>query len=1488
MSISEDISYTDNTKRVVGVRFGILSPQRILQQSVAEIYKPINPNQSFDGTLADLRMGTNSKTDVNRISELSYKMDPGNFGHLRLAKPVIQNKYYETIIKILNMVCFKCSSLLVDKNDTNLMNNIKARKNKGLFAYVKKETAKRPLLCPNCGIGQPKFMKGSDVSIQYHIEAEFSLNDKRTFNQEMIYYILCKITDEDCMNMGIDPRYSRPDWMLWIVMPIPPPTMRPTIKTDTGQQSEDHLTKILTTIININNKLTKELQTQSNENNIKNDWSNLQLHVAAYIDNEKFGVLDRSSIALHTLRKRIEAKRGRVRNSLMGKRVDYSARSVITPDPNISIDELGVPISIAMKLDIKEIVTPYNITVLHKMVQNGANEYPGANKIRRTNDNKKIDLSVLKDRSQIHLDIGDIVYRHLMDGDWVLFNRQPSLHRLSMMAHRIKIMEVGDTFRLNITVTSPYNADFDGDEMNMHVPRSYQTSTELAELAAVSTQIITPQQSTPAIHLVQDAMLAAYKWTKSERYLNIREVMKLLIWTSGYRGFLPKPDKEENGEKYWSAHAIYSVILPNITYYAEDDDDDDSNKQPLKISYGKMDSGVFSKKTAGSGISKIIHRIWKDYGSETTRIFLDDMMNLSMQWLLMDGFSIGLKDTFIDSKIMEENDKYIQEAYKKAEQNMALLRNGNYEIKYSSLTQAEQYEFDMQQILADARAKSEKNVIKNLPKDNRMKTTVLSGSKGKPENITKITSCIGQQMLAGQKRLDTGYTHRTLPHYPKYDLRPEAHGFIQSNYLYGLNPSEYWMEAVAGREGVIATAIETASTGYLERKLIKVMEDLRVMYDGTVRNANNFIISHIYGGDGYDGCKVEKEKIDYFKWGKETFLKKYKWNEEELKESLTENAYKEFIKNKSANYDLLEDELNIVWDDHELLRNDLFKGETKDIVIFSPVKFSSLLIWIENTCLLNKKGKTDITPTYVIQRVKKLLKDLFVYEKKNSVIEKTNDRNTFKILVRCYLFSKKLIYNYRINKEGLDMLILKINEYYLEGLVAPGEMIGIIAGQSISEPLTQKILDAFHSTGTNVGLKTKIERGIPRFKEILSTTCSDNMKTPSLTIHLKENAINDGNGVITKNEAIRRCENILDLIENTTLDKLLNDVNGSQIYFDPDENNTVIEEDEKWIKEARELFDKYDNNSPWLIRLKFNSKKIQNITMDSIVQKLFQKIGSDVLSDIITTSINAPNVIMRIRVNTESDEPIKEIKEVLKKILLTQVKGIHGINGGIVMSSEKTIILPNDDYITPSDIEYKKIKDEKNDNYMIYNFTIETDGVNLHKILSLSFVDKFKTESNDIYELLDVFGIEATREYIIRELQSILGDSVTKRHTSTLADAMTGTGVLVSVDRYGVNKTDTGVLSRATFEETTKMVTQASIYGEEEDNINGVSANIMFGQFFVGGTNSFDLMLDEELLTNKNTKLYDPKDKIKQHIKYDLDETKVINKQISLDFEFSL
>ncbi len=470
-----NFEYNEDVGTVSRVTFGILSPERIKQKAVCEIYKHITSHKNLEGTLMDPRLGPIDRGQICPTCKYDYKNCIGHFGYLNLAKPVIQIQYYMVIIKILGCFCNRCSSILINKYDPSVMAEVMSKRGKGRYLYVN-EVATKVKDCPSCGATQPKYTRNKEGIAQILATyADKKTTDKKptdakvneTMNPEIIHTIFKNVSDEDVILCGLDPKLSRPEWMIWTVMPIPPPCMRPSVKSETGKVSDDDLTHKLNDIIKFNNQLRIKLDEPTKQSFIEDYWQLVQYHVATYVDNEISNIpksTHRSGRPLKTIRQRIKAKDGRVRGNLMGKRVDGSGRSVITADPNLSMDQLGVPIKMCMNLTYPELVTVYNIAEMTQLCINGPDVYPGAKSYKGKFDSVKKNLRFFKNRAEeVKLEVGDIVYRHLMKNDWVLFNRQPSLHKMSMMAHRVVPLP-GGTLRFNVNITNPYNADFDGDK----------------------------------------------------------------------------------------------------------------------------------------------------------------------------------------------------------------------------------------------------------------------------------------------------------------------------------------------------------------------------------------------------------------------------------------------------------------------------------------------------------------------------------------------------------------------------------------------------------------------------------------------------------------------------------------------------------------------------------------------------------------------------------------------------------------------------------------------------------------------------------------------------------------------------------------------------------------------------------------------------------------------------------------------------------------
>jgi len=468
MSKMNGVMSTNHCAKVVGIQFSMLSPDEIRKGSVAKITsKEMYSNNApvFNG-LFDPRMGVLEPRAVCPTDGLDYMQTPGYFGHIELARPVFYMQYFGAICKTLKCICFKCSKLRVNKEKhKQALSMPPHERNKYVCGLAEKTKRCGEDTEDGCGCLHPKKFRKEGLSTLY---AEWSYGDAGDvvikLTPEMILKIFKRISDEDVTFMGYSPTWSRPDWMICQVLAVPPPAVRPSVKHDAQQRSEDDITHILVNIIKNNKILQEKIQTNASEKVIE-DWTQvLQYYCATLVDNKIPGAApaaQRSGRPYKAIKDRLNGKGGRMRGNLMAKRVDFSARSVITADPNISIRQLGIPMKIAKNITKPVVVNKANKAFLKKLILNGPDVHPGA-KTLETKNGRSTALRYV-DRTTIVLEEGDIVHRHMMDGDVILFNRQPTLHRMSMMAHIVKVMKQGDTFRMNVADTRPYNADFDGD-----------------------------------------------------------------------------------------------------------------------------------------------------------------------------------------------------------------------------------------------------------------------------------------------------------------------------------------------------------------------------------------------------------------------------------------------------------------------------------------------------------------------------------------------------------------------------------------------------------------------------------------------------------------------------------------------------------------------------------------------------------------------------------------------------------------------------------------------------------------------------------------------------------------------------------------------------------------------------------------------------------------------------------------------------------------
>ncbi|NQZ84469.1 MAG: DNA-directed RNA polymerase subunit A' [Nanoarchaeales archaeon] len=841
-------------KRINEVRYSILSPKDITKQSVVKVITPeIYDKYGFpvEGGLMDLRMGVIEPGLGCKTCGQSYKNCEGHFGHLEIARPILNVNFVDDIYMTLRCTCQECYRIMIGEDKLPEL-NAEFRKQKRELGPEKFQKYQQKFLlalskvknCPHCE-GKQETIKLDKSSV-----FTFTQGEKKRLLTTEIRFRFENIPEADLFLLRIN--NCRPEWLVMTTLPIPPVSMRSTITLQSGQRSEDDLTHKLTDIIRTNQRLHEHLLVGVPEAIIEDVWDLLQYHISTYMDNTIPGLppaRHRNGDALKSIAERIKGKKGLIRNNLIGKRVNYSARTVISPDPKLRLNEVGVPYEVAKKLTIPETVTESNLEYLRSLVRTGPLGYPGATYLKTKIGHKKTIVPEITDLLADELEPGCIVERHMLDGDSVIFNRQPSLHKLSMMGHVAKILPI-KTFAINPGVCAPYNADFDGDEMNLHMPQTLEARQEVERLMDVKHQLISPASGDAVIGCIQDSITGLYVLTRNKNTYSREDAIELLF-SIGFNDLSKmnfKTDKVTGAE-------IFSTILPEgVNFVGE------SKSGNVKIKNSVLVEGVIDKKLIGDGGGVLLRYLHKNYNADTVLDVVNYMFNLGIQVLKKKGFTVSMQDFDVSKEIVNGVDKINNTVFKEIDSTISSYTSGKLE-RVTGLTSKQTFELSVLQKLNAIRDESMKIVKAELDSESGTMLMVDSGAMGKVLSIVQMHAGVGQQSLRGS-RLTRGFANRTLSQFREHDLGPAAGGYIKSSLRKGLQPHEVFFGCITGRDGLMDTALRTPKTGYLYRRMATAMLDLVTREDLSVRNENGVIVQFRYGDDGIDVSKTVSGKFD--------------------------------------------------------------------------------------------------------------------------------------------------------------------------------------------------------------------------------------------------------------------------------------------------------------------------------------------------------------------------------------------------------------------------------------------------------------------------------------------------------------------------------------------------------------------------------------------------------------------------------------------------
>jgi len=976
---------------------------------------------------------------------------------------------------------------------------------------------------------------------------------------------------------------------------------------------------------------------------------------------------------------------------------------------------------------------------------------------------------------------------------------------------------------------------FDGDEMNLHMPQDEESETELRNLAAVPYQIISPANNSAIVGIFQDSLLGSYRITRENIKFDVRQAMNLLMAFNKIDVSLFKKKQK----KEITSFEVLSQILPPMTikyktkHFGEDEKYEKSNNV-FEVVNGRYIRGQLEKGVLGSNGKGMLQRICNYYGNQASSDFVDNLQNIVTEYMKTSAYSVGISDLIADE---ETNNKIAETITGKKKDVKGLIDQthlGIFENK-TGKTNEEEFETQVTNILNKATAESGKIGRQSLSKDNRFVIMVNAGSKGSELNISQMISCLGQQTVDG-KRIPYGFESRTLPHYTKYDDSPAARGFVESSFISGLTPEELFFHAMGGRVGLIDTAVKTSQTGYIQRRLIKGMEDLKVEYDMTVRNNKQKIVQFVYGDDAIDTVRVENQVLPLINMSLEEIYAHYHMPKDDTSDpdqvfitSYTTGAVNRMKKQSGKLNIRCKEYIEYMIEHRDKIVTNIFMN-TDNNMIHLPVAFQHIINNIQGMQNINKNSLVDITPLEVFDLIEENFNNL-------SMLHYAAPTELFKVLYNFYLSPKDLLMVKRFNRKTVISLLEMVTTVYKNAIVAPGEMVGMIAAQSIGEPTTQMTLNTFHFAG--VASKSNVTRGVPRIEEILSL--SENPKNPSVTIYLKQH----------EETSRDRAQELITVLEHTKLSELVSSID---ICFDPDDLNTLIEEDTDVISQYYEFENMLNScdgqeeitskdRSKWIIRMELDKESMldKNISMDDInyaINNSYNKEVSCVYSD-----YNSDTLVFRIRLNSiisnkkksVTVNPLDQSDEIyLLKNFQDQL--LHNIILRGIKKIGKVILRKIADNVVPE--EGKFVKQEA--------WVLDTVGTNLIDILALDYIDVTRTISNDIQEIFNLFGIEAARQAIFNELTEVIEfDStyINYHHLSLLCDRMCYSPKMISIFRHGINNDDIGPIAKASFEETPEMFLKAARHAEL-DSMRGVSANVMCGQQGYFGTSSFQVLAD--------------------------------------------
>ena len=1319
---------------IVAVRAQLTSAEQIRRSSAVHVTDPASyasgvarPNGPMD-----THMGVIDRSALCKTCGHTAQICTGHHGHVDLCVPIMHPCHFAVrrALAVLGCVCWACSRLLrTDASAAAIERAQRLPVSRGVRFAAVREACRLVRRCEACDAEQPRVLKQGTGSWSFVLEQG---KTRAPVSVERMYATLDGVSDEDSARLGFVPTHPRQ--LVLTAVAVVPPHVRPAVTLSPSIVNQDDLTATLGGIVRRNALLQKQIADKQPAVVTQATEQLLAYSIHTWMDGSdvqppNVGFMRSTSSSAKTikaLRKRIEGKQGLVRQNLMGKRTDFTARTVITGDPYVGIDELGVPLAIANNLTFPERVTAHNHAELTGIVRNGPDgtlARRGARfVVRRSGERQSI--AICGEGSP--LERGDVVERQLRDGDLVIFNRQPSLHRMSLMAHRVRVVS-HSTFRMNLSCTTPYNADFDGDEMNMHVPQTHEARAEAALLMTPSSQLVSPQSNRPVMAIVQDTLLGAALITARDSFVERDELFQILVALPSWDGRVPVPCVVKP-RALWSGKQLVTLLLPTSTFLTRaagmhrDEDVTGADDTLVRVVAGELLTGHLCKRALGTTEGGLVHLIFANEGPSRAAQFIDVMQLLVVAWMQSRPCTVGVADFHVDGATRAAITRGVESAARAA-------RGAS--------------EDATQHTLNCARDAAGKLVVGAVGRANNMRRMcIIAGSKGSSLNIAQTIGCVGQQSVDGQRPARA--RGRCLPCFPRHSTEPRAQGFVASAYILGLTPAETFFHAMGGREGLIDTAVKTSETGYTQRRLVKSTEAIAVAHNGTVVDNNGCVVSWLYGDDGLDAARVEAASPATLTLARAAFC------------ALVES------------------------DARAVFAYDFARAHWPcSARVHVPAAVARIVRGLP---------RRTAAPVAQVLRETYALMELGAYAA--SVVE------------------TMLAVDIAMSGAEIAPAVARWRQTWHRARVAPGEMVGSIAAQSIGEPATQMTLNTFHSAGCAAHT---VLLGVPRLKELINATGT--IRTPALTVH----------AVAGTDLAM-----LARRLEHATLAAALR---SAEVFYSPDARAPVVERDAPFVEAYWEMPDETLDRaaSSWLVRLELRDDA--PVATSRVAELVAATADRAVL--VFAADDNDDARVVYARESSVSATRESAI-ELCTRLSAATLSGVSGIRRALVVESSAPVWHADG---RPSAATTSAIK---------------TEGGSFVAACCVPGVDARRLLSNDVIDVHRILGVEAARETLFREFRAVIeadGSYVNKRHIGLLCDAMTYRGDVVSFTRHGLARSDAGFLARCSFEETVEVLFNAALFGDRESvQHRGVTSNIMLGQLAPVGTGTCDLMLDTHAL----------------------------------------